>query len=1150
MPQITTVDGNTAAAHIAYAFSDAAAIYPITPSSPMAEMMDEWAAQGRKNLYGQSVRVIQMQSEAGAAGTLHGLMLGGALGCTFTASQGLLLMIPAMYKMAGELLPTVFHVSARALSTHALSIFGDQSDVMSCRQTGFAMLCSASVQECADMALAAHLTALESSVPFLHFFDGFRTSHEIQKISLPTEEELSALIPWDRIEQHRARGLDPMHPRQSGTAQNPDIYFQNREACNRFYQAVPLIVQTCLEKVAALTGRHYHLFDYAGAEDAEDVLVLMGSGAETAEETVRFLMQEGRKVGVIRVRLYRPFSTVDFLSALPQTVRRIAVLDRCKEPGAQGEPLYQDVCTALHASGRSVQVIGGRYGLGGKDFTPEQVKAVFDNLYGAMRHPFTVGIDDDVTHLSLPVDETFDPAPRGSMTCKLYGYGSDGTVSACKAAIKLIGNEGGQHVQAFFSYDSRKSGGLTVCHLRYGAEPIHSAYPVTHADYVACHNPAYVTQYDMASALKPGGIFLLNCPWTAAELDAQLPADMKRTLAQRQARLYLLDGRRAAAEAGLGQRISTAMLTAFFRLTEALPFPQAVSLLKDAAARLYRKQGEDVVQRNCQVIDRAADMLQAVPIPPHWLDAPSSPADPAPKDYFHQYIQPILLQKGDTLPVSRFDPSGMVPTATSRFEKRGIAPAVPQWIPEKCIQCTLCALACPHACIRPFIAGEESVPADLPTLAATGRELAGKRFRIQVSPLDCTGCTNCVQACPAPGKALVMQPFATQQVEAAHWRWAISLPDHRAPKLTTLKDSQLRRPLLEFSGACAGCGETPYIKLITQLFGERMLIANATGCSSIYGGSAPTCPYAVDDRGHGPAWANSLFEDNAEFGLGLHLAQQHRRAALADRVRTLMDASAHPALKDACSAWLHAMEDGDASRTTGEQLQALLQETEEPLAREILRSAHLLTKKSVWIIGGDGWAYDIGFGGVDHVLASGEDVNLLVLDTEVYSNTGGQASKSTPAGAVAKFACNGRHLGKKDLGRMAMTYGHVYVAQVAMGADPAQLLRALKEAESYPGPSLIIAYAPCINHGISLANTQQEMKRAVDCGYWPLYRCDPRRDQPLTIDSKPATEGYRDFLLSQTRYSALMQRAPSEAEALLQQNEQDAARRYHALTKS
>lgn len=1148
MSRTMTVDGNTAAAHVAYALSDAAAIYPITPSSPMAELADEWAAQGRENLFGQQVKVVQMQSEAGAAGALHGMMAAGVLGCTFTASQGLLLMIPNMFKLSGELLPAVFHVSARAISTHALSIFGDQTDVMACRQTGFAMLCSGSVQETADLALIAHIAALESSVPFLHFFDGFRTSHEIQKIQVMEEREMAALLPWDKVEAHRARALNPEHPMQSGMAQNPDVYFQNREACNRYYRDVPEIVVQCMEKAAAVTGRAYHLFDYEGAPDATDILVLMGSGAETAGETVACLNREGRKLGVVKVRLYRPFSAEHFLAALPQSVRRIAVLDRCKEPGAQGEPLYQDVCTALKQAGRDVQIIGGRYGLGGKDFTPAQVKAVFDNLAGTMKSPFTVGIEDDVTGLSLQADEHFDAAPPDTMTCKLYGFGSDGTVGACKAAVKLIGDHSDSHVQAFFSYDSRKSGGLTVCHLRFGREPIRSAYLARHADYVACHNPAYVDQYDMAEDLKDGGVFLLNCPWTEEELETRLPSGLRCTLAEKHARLYLLDGRRIAEEVGLGQRISTAMLTAFFRLTGALPFTEAVRLMKETAAKLYARQGDKTVEANLRMIDRTADALRQVEIPASWMQADQAEKKAAAEDdYFHRYIQPILEQKGDDMPVSMFNPAGLVPTATSRYEKRGIAPMVPQWVPEKCIQCTMCALVCPHACIRPVVTGHESVPEGVITVEARGKELAGRRFRIQVSPYDCTGCSNCAQVCPAPGKALIMHPFDTQRHEGDHWEWAMSLPDTVTETCATIKESQLRRPLFEFSGACAGCGETPYIKLVTQLFGDRMLIANATGCSSIYGGSSPTCPYAVNEKGHGPAWANSLFEDNAEFGLGMHLAVKQRRDALAKQVRATAQNTKNQALRQACEDWLGAMEDADGSRKTGERLRSVCQEVGGQDAEEILRSGDLLTKKSVWLIGGDGWAYDIGFGGVDHVLALGEDVNMLVLDTEVYSNTGGQTSKATPSGAVTKFAYGGKTTGKKDLGRMAMTYGHAYVAQVSMGANPSQLLRALKEAESYPGPSLVIAYAPCINHGVSLANTQTEMKRAVECGYWTLYRYDPRKDQPLTIDSKAPAGDYREFLMGERRYAALTLQDEKQAEACYRQNEAEACRRRRVL---
>ena len=1147
MPEIRTVDGNTAVSHIAYAMTDAAAIYPITPSSPMAELVDEWAARGRENLFGQTVRVVQMQSEAGAAGALHGMMRAGALACTFTASQGLLLMIPDMYKLAGELLPAVFHVSARALSIHALSIFGDQSDVMACRQTGFGMLCSGSVQEAADMALVAHLAAMEGSVPFLHFFDGFRTSHEIQRISLPTQEEMARLMPWAKVDAFRARAMNPEHPTQSGTAQNPDVYFQNREACNRFYRDLPGVVETCMARVAEVTGRRCRLFDYAGAPDAERVIVIMGSGGETAEETVLHLQAQGQKVGVVKVRLFRPFSREHLLQALPPTVKAVAVLDRTKESGAPGEPLYMDVCTALQGSGRAVRVIGGRYGLGGKDFTPAQVKATLDNLAGTMKSPFTVGIVDDVTHLSLPLEEDFDPAPAGNVTCRFYGFGSDGTVGACKRAIKLIGDHTDSHVQAYFAYDSRKSGGLTVSHLRFGPHPIRSAYLTVHADYVACHNPAWVGQYDMVSCLREGGIFLLNCPWQADELDARLPGRMRRQLARKRTRLYLLDGSGLAEECGLGQRISMIMLAAFFRLTGALPYDQAVPLMEREAAGAFARQGEVVVRRNIAAIRRAGDALVQVDIPDAWLDAPEQEAPREPEDdYVRSYIRPILAQEGDHLPVSLFDPAGVVPTATSRYEKRGVASMVPRWVAENCIQCGQCALVCPHGCIRLFAAEEERLPSGLVTIPGKGRELSGRRLRVQVSPLDCTGCTNCARACPAPDKALVMAPMDTQRDEQANWAWAMSLPEHHPKRRDNVQSSQLCRPLFEFSGACAGCGETAYIKLLTQLFGDRMLIANATGCSSIYGGSSPTCPYAENDRGHGPAWASSLFEDNAEFGLGMQLALKQRRQGLAEAVRALA-AEQEGDIRRVCGEWLAGMEDAEVSRRAGEELRALCAAVDSDAARAVLRSADLLVKKSVWIIGGDGWAYDIGFGGMDHVLALGEDVNLLVLDTEVYSNTGGQASKATPAGAMAKFAVAGKRTARKDLGRMAMCYEHAYVAQVSMGANPAQLIRALVEAESYPGPSLVIAYAPCINHGVDLRQGQEEMRRAVESGYWTLYRRDPRKDPALTIDSKAAEGGYQAFLQGETRYAALARQLPEEAAALFRQSEADARRRRDAL---
>ena len=1176
-----TVDGNTAVSHVAYAFSDVAAIYPITPSSPMAEVADEWSAQSRKNVFGQTVRIAEMQSEGGAAGAVHGSLAAGALTTTFTASQGLLLMIPNMYKISGELLPGVFHVSARALAYHALSIFGDHSDVMACRQTGFAMLASNSVQEAHDMALVAHLASLKSSVPFLHFFDGFRTSHEIQKIDALTYEEMAALTPWDKVEEFRRRGLNPDHPHQAGTAQNPDIYFQGREAANKFYDATPAIVEEVMNEVFQATGRQYHLFDYVGAPDAESILICMGSGADVADEAIAKLCAMGEKVGMVKVHLYRPFSVKHFVDAIPASVKKIAVMDRTKESGSLGEPLYLDVCAALKEAGReSIAVIGGRYGLGSKEFTPTHVKAVFENLKGEMKNHFTVGIVDDVTNTSLPVGDIFNAAPEGSICCKFYGLGSDGTVGANKNSIKIIGDHTDMYVQAYFAYDSKKSGGITVSHLRFGKKPIQSPYLIDAADFTACHNPSYVTKYDMVSSLKDGGTFLLNCPWSAEELESELPAEMKKQLAQKNIKLYTIDAIDLASKVGMGNRINTIMQAAFFKLADVIPYAQADEYMKAYAKKTYGKKGDAIVKKNWDAIDIAISGLHEVKVPAQWATATTGAvADrvEGATDYFNQVVAPILAQEGDKLPVSAFDPAGVVPTGTTKFEKRGIAVKVPAWIPENCIQCATCSLVCPHACIRPIYVSEgTAVPEGYVTKKATGKDFAGKLFRIQVSPLDCTGCGNCVEVCPAKVKALTMEPLHTQREEIAHWEFAMKQPEIKLTNKASVKNSQALKPLFEFSGACAGCGETPYVKLVTQLFGDRMMIANATGCSSIYGGSAPTCPYTVNDEGHGPAWANSLFEDNAEFGFGMNLAVTQRRNRLKETVEKLIAVEwCQDAIKEAGKEWLSGMNNAEISKTAGEKLLAACKAgidlTGTPyeadwvkngkicdcdackLAREVIANADLLTKKSVWIFGGDGWAYDIGYGGVDHVLAQGQDVNILVLDTEVYSNTGGQASKATPTGSVAKFAAAGKRTKKKDLGLMAMSYGYVYVATVAMGANPNQLIKAMNEAEAYPGPSLIIAYAPCINHGINMGLAQAEIKKAVEAGYWPLYRYNPTLAEegknPLTIDSKDPTGSYQDFIRGEIRYTSLMKQFPEAAEKLFTQAEKDAAGRLAMYKK-
>ncbi|HIU33771.1 MAG TPA: pyruvate:ferredoxin (flavodoxin) oxidoreductase [Candidatus Pullichristensenella excrementigallinarum] len=1175
-----TVDGNTAVSHVAYAFSDVAAIYPITPSSPMAEVADEWAAQGRKNLFGQLVKVAEMQSEAGAAGAVHGSLAAGALTTTFTASQGLLLMIPNMYKISGELLPAVFHVSARALAYHALSIFGDHSDVMACRQTGFAMLASNSVQEAMDMALVAHLSALKASVPFLHFFDGFRTSHEIQKIDGIEYDEIAKLVPWDKIKAFREGALNPEHPHQQGTAQNPDIYFQGREAANKYYLATPDIVEEVMRQVGELTGRNYKLFDYVGAADAERVIIAMGSGCDAIEETVRYLNKRGEKVGLIKVHLYRPFSMKHFLAAIPASCKEIAVLDRTKESGSLGEPLYLDVCSALREAGKNdIRVVGGRYGLGSKEFNPTMVKAVYDNLAKAEpKNHFTVGIIDDVTGTSLELGEKIDASPEGTVSCMFYGLGSDGTVGANKNSIKIIGDHTDMYAQAYFSYDSKKSGGITVSHLRFGKTPIMSTYLIDSADFIACHNPAYVTKYDMVSALKDGGVFLLNSPWTAEEMEKQLPASMKQALAKKHAKFYNVDAIKLAREVGMGGRINTIMQAAFFKLAEIIPYEQADEYMKAYAKKTYGKKGDEVVKKNWDAIDIAISGLTEIPVPAEWATATEGavPVKVEATEYFDEVIHPILAQEGDKLPVSKLDPAGRVPTGTTKYEKRGIAVMVPEWQLDKCIQCCQCSMVCPHACIRPYLVSEAdgtAVPAGFATKPALGPKFKGYQFRMQVSPLDCTGCENCAQVCPAKEKALVMKPLATQTEQEKNWEFAQTLPEFQGElNLKAVKDSQFKKPLFEFSGACAGCGETPYVKLITQLFGDRMIVANATGCSSIYGGSAPTCPYTVNEKGQGPAWANSLFEDNAEFGFGMNLAVNQRRAKLAETIEKLIEVEwCSAAIKEAGKEWLENKDDAEGSKKAAAKLVAACEDgtdlTGTPyeaewikngkkcscdackLAYEVLENKDLLVKKSIWIFGGDGWAYDIGYGGLDHVLAQGQDVNVLVLDTEVYSNTGGQASKSTPTGSVAKFAAAGKRTRKKDLGLMAMSYGYVYVAQVAMGADMNQLLKAVTEAEAYKGPSLIIAYAPCINHGIKMNQAQAEIKKAVAAGYWTMYRYNPDLENPLTVDSKDPTASYQDFIKGENRYASLLRQFPDVAPSLFEHAEQEAAKRLETYKK-
>ena len=1165
MAKTVTIDGNTAAAHVAYAFSDVAAIYPITPSSPMAEVSDEWGAQGRKNLFGQKVRIAEMQSEGGAAGAVHGSLAAGALTTTFTASQGLLLMIPNMYKISGEMLPGVFHVTARALAAHSLSIFGDHSDVMGARQTGFAMLASASVQEVMDLALVTHLSAIKASLPFVHFFDGFRTSHEIQKIEQIEYEDMAKLLDYDAVKRFRERALNPEHPHQSGTAQNPDIYFQGREAANIHYAKVPEIVEYYMEKVGDLTGRRYHLFDYVGAPDAERVLVIMGSGADVAEEAINYLNAKGEKLGLIKVRLYRPFAADKFLAAIPATCKKIAVLDRTKEPGSLGEPLYLDIVDAIAEAGLDIKCYGGRYGLGSKEFTPTMVKQVYDNLkLDEPKNHFTVGIIDDVMNTSLPEGDFVNAAPEGTICCKFFGLGSDGTVGANKNSIKIIGDHTNMFAQGYFAYDSKKSGGLTISHLRFGKTPIQSPYLIDSADFVACHNASYVTRYDVLEGIKDGGVFLLNSPWTVEDMERELPASMKQTIAKKHIRFYNMDAVKLAREVGMGNRINTIMQSAFFKLAEIIPADEAIDYMKAAAKKSYAKKGEDVVRKNYAAIDIGVTGITEINYPEAWATATSGATAMHVSDdpYFVDFIKPILAQQGDKLPVSKLAADGYVPTGTTKYEKRGIAVEVPMWIPENCIQCNQCALVCPHASIRPFVMTEETeAPETFVAKKATGVG-DGKLFRIQVSPYDCTGCGSCVNVCPAKTKALKMAPLAeVEKVENDNWNFAMDLPTLDLPvNKATVKGSQFLQPMFEFSGACAGCGETPYVKLVTQLFGDRMIVANATGCSSIYGGSAPTCPYTVNKQGHGPAWANSLFEDNAEFGFGMNLATTHRRERLADLIRQLAEGCGDE-VKAICNAWLENKDDAEGSRKAAPAVVKMAEECMncgcecDEICKEIYDLRDLLVKKSQWIFGGDGWAYDIGYGGLDHVLAMDEDVNVLVMDTEVYSNTGGQSSKATPTGSVAKFAAAGKRTKKKDLGMMAMSYGYVYVAKVCMGANPAQLLKAMVEAEAYKGPSLIIAYAPCINHGIKagMSKVQDEAKRAVEAGYWPLYRYNPdlaaQGKNPFTLDSKPATGDYKEFILGENRYAALKQQFPEEAATLFARAEQEAKDKYDYYKK-
>ena len=1163
-----TVEGNEAAAHVAYAMSDIAAIYPITPSSTMGEYCDEWAAYGRKNIFGQVLDVSEMQSEAGAAGAVHGALSAGALSTTFTASQGLLLMIPNMYKISGEIMPTVFHVSARAIATHALSIFGDHSDINAVKQTGFSLLASSSVQEVMDLALVAHLASIRTSLPFIHFFDGFRTSMEIQKIEPIDYEDMASLVDWEAIDEFRSRAMNPENPQMRGTAQNPDIFFQNREALTPYYDRIPDIVQEEMDKVGKLTGRHYKLFDYVGDPEAERIIISMASSCDVIEETVNYLNTRGGKVGLIKIRLYLPFSIEHFFQSMPGSVKSIAVLDRIKAPGSLGEPLYQDVITAFKEIGETSPpvIVGGRYGLGSKDFTPAMVKAVFDNLLSmAPKNHFTVGINDDVSHTSLEVGEDIQTSPEGTVRCKFWGLGADGTVGANKNAIKIIGENTDMFAQAYFAYDAKKSGGITISHLRFSPHCIQSPYLLTTSDFVACHNPAFVDLYDILEGLAPGGAFLLNSPWDQDEMEKKLPDHMKRTIAQKNIRFYNIDGVKIAGEIGLGGRINMIMQAAFFQISEVIPPEEAFKYMKQAIKKSYGKKGDKIVQMNYAAVDNAIGELKKIEAPESWLSAGHEAyADRDEPEFVKNVMRPMLAQQGDKLPVSAIPPDGIFPTGTTCYEKRGVAVNIPEWQPENCIQCNQCSFVCPHAVIRPLLASEEDLqdaPQDFKTVEAKGKELKGLRYRLQVSPLDCTGCGNCVQVCPAKKKAIIMKPLLSQTaIQVPNHAYSETLPilDDRMP-VTSVKGSQFRLPLFEFSGACPGCGETPYIKLITQLFGDRMLISNATGCSSIYGGSAPSCPYTVNEYGHGPAWANSLFEDNAEYGFGMGLGVSQRRDKLAGTILDLLEKNIPEDLKEACQGWLDNINDGQKSKLFGQSIIEIIDDIidedglMEPLFLDIIEQSDYLTKKSIWVFGGDGWAYDIGYGGLDHVIAMGKDVNILVLDTEVYSNTGGQASKSTPTGAVAKFAASGKQTRKKDLGMMAMTYGYVYVASVAMGANKNQVLKAIIEAESYPGPSLIIAYSPCINHGIDMGLSQEEAKRAVECGYWPLYRFNPELKKegknPFILESKEPKGGFKEFLLSEVRYSSLTRTFPENADSLFKKAEEDMQERFKAYKK-
>ncbi|GAA0077789.1 pyruvate:ferredoxin (flavodoxin) oxidoreductase [Clostridium sp. CTA-5] len=1166
MRKMKTMDGNTAAAHISYGFTEVASIFPITPSSPMAEHVDEWVAQGRKNIFGQPVKVVEMQSEAGAAGALHGSLQAGALTTTYTASQGLLLMIPNMYKIAGERLPCVIHVSARALATSSLNIFGDHQDVMAVRQTGFAMLAEGSVQEVMDLSGVAHLATIKSKIPFINFFDGFRTSHEIQKVEVIEQDELAKLVDYNAIEEFRKNSLNPNHPVTRGTAQNPDIYFQTRESVNRFYDDIPCVVEEYMSEITKLTGREYHCFDYYGANDADRIIIAMGSVTDTVEETVDYLNANKQKVGLIKVRLYRPFSMERLLKVIPETVQKIAVLDRTKEPGSIGEPLYLDVVRTFQDKKEAPIIVGGRFGLGSKDPNPSHIASVYENLIkDEPKNGFTIGIVDDVTNTSLKESKEIDATPEGTTACKFWGLGSDGTVGANKSAIKIIGDHTDMYAQGYFSYDSKKSGGITVSHLRFGKQPIKSPYLIDKADFIACHNQAYVYKYDVLEGLKKNAKFLLNTIWTAEELEQRLPAKMKRFISQNNIEFYTLNAVKIAQEIGLGGRINMIMQAAFFKIANIIPIEDAVKYLKEAVITSYGKKGEKIVNMNNAAIDAGVEAIVKINVPGSWGVAQDEKLEEL-KDvpeFIKEIVYPISKENGHSLPVSIFVKNkmedGTFMHGTSAYEKRGIAVSVPEWDLEKCIQCNQCSYVCPHATIRPFLLNDkekDNAPKSMKLVEPKGLKSDEKLYyTIGITPLDCTGCGNCAQICPAPGKALVMKSQDSQHEQIEAWNYAVEKVENKNPmNKNTVKGSQFEQPLLEYSGACAGCGETPYAKLITQLFGDRMMIANATGCSSIWAGSVPSSAYTVNQKGYGPAWANSLFEDNAEFGLGMHLGVKSVRERIANNIKTAIESDISPSAKEVLKEWLENKDNGEGTRNRSNKVVEVLENENNEIAKVILKDKEFLVKRSQWIFGGDGWAYDIGYGGLDHVLASGEDINVLVFDTEIYSNTGGQSSKSTPTAAIAKFAASGKRTKKKDLGMMAMSYGYVYVAQIAMGADKNQALKAIAEAEAYDGPSLIIAYATCISHGIKIgmSNSQEEEKKAVECGYWNLYRYNPTlkgNQNPFSLDSKEPKGDFREFLMGEVRYASLAKAFPEIAEGLFEKTEEDANERYNIYKK-